>query len=100
MLMYGRNQHNIATILQLKIGFFFFFFKQSTGDFLGSVVKNLTSSAGDLSSIPGWGTKILHAAGQLGPCATTTEPVECSGTCKPQQGSHVPQLRPDTAINE
>ena len=62
------------------------------------MVKNPPSSAGDVGSIPGWGTRIPHAAGQLGPHATTaelachnrracvpqtTEPV-CSGACVPQ----------------
>ena len=47
----------------------------------GPVVKNLPSKAGDTGSIPGWGTKIPHATGQLNPApqllslrATTTEP--------------------------
>ena len=36
------------------------------GDFPGGpVVKNLPSNAGDAGSIPGQGTKIPHAAGQL-----------------------------------
>ena len=36
------------------------------GDFLGGpVVKNLPFSTGDVGSIPGWGTKILHVTGQL-----------------------------------
>ena len=39
----------------------------------GPVVKNLPYNAEDAGSIPGQGTKILHAAGQLSPCATTTE---------------------------
>ena len=39
----------------------------------GPVVKNLPCNAGDAGSIPGQGTKIPHAAGQLSPCATTTE---------------------------
>ena len=39
----------------------------------GPVVKNLPSNAGDAGSIPGWGTKIPHAEGQLTPCATTTD---------------------------
>ena len=35
-------------------------------DFSGSpVVKNPPSSAGDMGSIPGGGTKIPHAAGKL-----------------------------------
>ena len=33
------------------------------GDFLGGpVVKNLPCNSGDVSSIPGWGTKIPHTA--------------------------------------
>ena len=39
----------------------------------GSVVKNPPSSAGDAGSVPGQGTKIPHAAGQLSLCTTTTE---------------------------
>ena len=39
----------------------------------GPVVKNPLSNAGDEGSIPGWGIKIPHAAGQLSPCTTTTE---------------------------
>ena len=49
----------------------------------GPVVKNLPSNAGDAGSIPGRGTKIPHAAGQLSLCATTTEPL-CSRACMPQ----------------
>ena len=37
------------------------------------MVKNPPYNAGDEASIPGQGTKIPHAAGQLSPCATTTE---------------------------
>ena len=33
----------------------------------GIVVQNLPSNAGDSGSIPGQGTKIPHAAGQLSP---------------------------------
>ena len=39
----------------------------------GSMVKNPHSTAGDVGSISGRGTKIPHAAGQLSPRATTTE---------------------------
>ena len=39
----------------------------------GPVVKNPPYNAGDAGSIPGQGTKIPHAAGQLSLCATTTE---------------------------
>ena len=38
------------------------------------MVKTLPSNAGDSGLIPGQGTKIPHAAGQLSPCAATTEP--------------------------
>ena len=91
----------------------------------GPVVKNPPSNARDTSSIPGRGTKIPHAAGQISPCTTTTglaclnkrarvpqttEPT-CSGAHTPwsphtttrerpmhhNKRSHVPQLRPNTA---
>ena len=39
------------------------------------MVKNPPSNAGDVGSIPGWGTKIPHAMGQLRPHAATTQPV-------------------------
>ena len=35
------------------------------------MVKDLPSKAGDSGLIPGWGTKIPHAAGKLSLCATT-----------------------------
>ena len=46
----------------------------SYGDFpSGPVDKNPLASTGNMESITGLGTKIPHASGQLGPCATTTE---------------------------
>ena len=48
------------------------------------MVKSLLSSAGNAGSIPGQGTKIPHAAGQLSLYATTTEPT--------YSGTHAPQL--------
>ena len=36
------------------------------------MVKNLSSKAGDEGSIPGQGTKSLHAMEQLDPCTETT----------------------------
>ena len=55
------------------------------GDFPGGpVVKNPPSNAGDTGSIPGQGTKIPHATGQLSPHATTAEPMH--------PVAHVPQL--------
>ena len=47
------------------------------------MVENLSCNAGDAGSIPGWGTKIPHATGQLSPGATTREPVY-SEACVPQ----------------
>ena len=46
------------------------------GDFPGGpVVKNMPSNAGDTGSIPGQGTKIPHAMGQLerSPCTAAKE---------------------------
>ena len=40
----------------------------------GPVVKNPPSNTGDTGSIPSRGTKIPHAAWQLSPRTTTTEP--------------------------
>ena len=37
------------------------------------MVKNPPCNAGDMGSIPGQGTKIPRAVGQLSPHATTTE---------------------------
>ena len=46
------------------------------GDFPGGPgVKNPPCNAGDAGSIPGPGTKIPQAAGQLNLSTTTTEPV-------------------------
>ena len=42
------------------------------------------SNAGDIGSIPGWGTDIPHAMGQLSTCAATPEPICCR--------AHIPQL--------
>ena len=56
----------------------------------GPVVKNPPCSAGDASLIPGWGTKIPHALGQLNPSATTRESV-----CSDERFSA--SVRPDAA---
>ena len=37
------------------------------------MVKNPSSNAGDAGLIPGGGTKIPHAVGQISLCTTTTE---------------------------
>ena len=44
----------------------------------GPVVNNLPCNAGDTVSIPGQGTKIPHANGQLRLQAAITEPVLCN----------------------
>ena len=55
------------------------------GDFVGGpVVKNPTSSVGDMGSIPACGTKIPHALEQLSPGSATTEST--------RSGAHRPQL--------
>ena len=47
------------------------------------MVKTPHSKPGDRGSIPGQGTKIPHATGQLSLHATTTEP-SCSRACASQ----------------
>ena len=45
-----------------------------SGDFPGGlVIKTLPFNAGDTDSIPGQGTKVPHALGQLSPGPITTE---------------------------
>ena len=82
----------------------------------GSVVEDPAYNAGDVGSIPGEGTKIPPAVGQLSPRATTTE-LACGKlqspralelanhnyrenpraatkrSCMPQRRSHMPQQR-------
>ena len=58
------------------------------------MVKNLPSNAGDVGSIPGGGTKIPHAMGQLSPRATTTELMGLN------ERVHVPQTTEPTCHNE
>ena len=82
------------------------FYKAGLRDFPGGpVVKNPPSNAGDVGLIPGWGTKIPHAAGQLSPHAATTElarlnerarvPQTTEPTCP---GARVPQLQSPCAL--
>ena len=92
-----RMKYNINTGFYLKI--------TNNQDFRGGpVVKNPPSNTGEAGSIPGWGTKVQHAMGQLSPRAATTEPT-CSGAREPQlespraatrepvrSGAHTPQL--------
>ena len=49
-------------------------FTKNFRDLPGStVVKNLSSNAGDLGFTPDWGSKIPHAEGQLSPGVTARE---------------------------
>ena len=50
----------------------------------GPVVKNLPCNAGDVGSIPGWGTKIPRATEQLNLQAVTTEPMSHNWAHEPQ----------------
>ena len=63
----------------------------------GPVVKNPPSTR-DVGLIPGWGTRISHAMGQISSRATTREkPMRCNERSRMPQ---VSQLRPDTAKNK
>ena len=53
------------------------------------MVKNPPSNAGDSGSIPGQGTKIPHAVGQLSLSTATAEPT--------YSGASELQLKPSTA---
>ena len=56
-----------------------YFQMKISGDFPGGlVVRNPLSNAGSVGSIPGWGTRIPHAAEQLSPQTATTEPMHCN----------------------
>ena len=63
----------------------------------GPVVKNLPANAGDMSSVPGSGTKNPHAKGQLSPCdlepTSHNEKSPKQETCTPQlkNSPHSPQ---------
>ena len=64
------------------------------------MVKNLPSNAGDVGSIPGRGTKIPHAVGQLSLRVTTTELARLNKRARMPQttesmcsGAHTPQLQ-------
>ena len=63
------HDHGLEDLMLLKLDF--------PG---GPVVKNPPFNAGDRGSIPGWGTKISHAAGKLNPYTTATELVHLNET--------------------
>ena len=90
--------NNVFTVLRFKVHSLKLKTNEQRDFPGGSVVKNPPSSAGEAGSIRGRVTKILHAAGQLSPRATTielaslnerarmpqtTEPTR-SGACVPQ----------------
>ena len=56
------------------------------------MVKYPSSNAVDAGSKPHQGTKIPHAAGQLRPCATTTE------LARLNKRAHAPQLQSPHAV--
>ena len=63
------------------------------------MAKNPPSNAGDAGSIPGQGTKIPRAMGQLSPRATTTDPAH-SGAHAPQRESLSAAATETTCLNE
>jgi len=56
----------------------------------GPVVKNPPCDAEASGLISAWGTRILHAAEQLRPCARTTDPAH-AGACVPQLRVRAPR---------
>ena len=62
------------------------------------VVENLSYNAGETGSIPGQGTKIPPASGELSSCTTTTEPM-CSGSCASQPESPATATEDPTWLN-
>ena len=71
----------------------------------GPVVKNRLPMQGDVGSIPGQGTKIPHAVGQISPRITTTELMHLNKracvwqTTEPMcSGPHTPQLQSPGAL--
>ena len=58
----------------------------------GPVVKNPSCNAGDAGSIPGRGTKIPHAAGQISPRDTTREK-PCTAVNSPHAASKTRRSR-------
>ena len=64
--------------LFLKFSAILYYQELPDRDFLGRMVKNPPSSAGDTGSIPGQGTKIPYATEQLSPQATSRESVHHS----------------------
>ena len=62
----------------------------------GPVVKNLPCDEGDSGSVPGQGTKIPHAKGQLSPWATTRDLMRWN-YCSRHSTALATQSRPNAA---
>ena len=62
--------------------------------------KNPPSNAEDAGSIPGWGTKIPCATGQLSPCVLQLESLRTTTTESAHSGTCMPQLEKPTCHNK
>ena len=86
-----KNTHPFYVLLYCHVQGIFFplqfkhiLYKRNTLGFPGgAVVENLPANAGDTGSSPG---KIPHAAEQLGPWATTTEPARLQPVLRNKRG--------------
>ena len=66
--------------------------KNSRGDLPDvPVAENLPSNAGDVDSIPAWGTKIPRDSGRLSLCSATTEPMHSRAWAPQLEKFHAPQ---------
>ena len=63
------------------------------------MVKNPPSNAGDSGSIPGWGTRVPHAAGQLSPLTTTRHYRSLLPAMKTQHSQKQKQNKPKKETN-
>ena len=69
-----RRGRKCAQVKMHMVSVILYLLKRVVRDFPGGpVVKNPPSSSGDVGLIPGRGTKIPHATGQLSLSTTTTE---------------------------
>ena len=64
------------------------------------MVKNLSSNAGDVGSIPGQGTKIPYAMGQQSPRSTAPDPLRSVPTCHNMRSACTMARSPCTATRE
>ena len=64
----------------------------------GSAVESPPCNVGDLGSIPGQGSRILHESEQLGLYVADTDTKHCNEKSQvTQQRSHMPHLRSNAA---